>query len=121
MIDDDNEDFEDDVQALIDEVRVAANDAVGGSEEKRLLSTLLLKVRGFIAKASYFTSVFHHYVFHPTCHTISLHFSSTLDGVRLKIRLYYGLVFFFLIGALCPLIAYLISLKWPNFVLRYIK
>lgn len=38
-----------------------------------------------------------------------------------KGQIYYGLVFFFLIGALCPLVAYLISLKWPNSVLRYIK
>ena len=38
-----------------------------------------------------------------------------------KGQMYYGLTFFFLIGALCPLIAYLISLKWPNTVLRYVK
>ena len=38
-----------------------------------------------------------------------------------KGQVYYATVFFFLIGALCPLIAYLISLKWPNTVLRYVK
>lgn len=32
-----------------------------------------------------------------------------------------GLIFFFLIGAALPLFAYLISLKWPNSYLRYIK
>ena len=32
-----------------------------------------------------------------------------------------GLVFFFLIGMLLPVITYLISLKWPNSFLRYVK
>ena len=32
-----------------------------------------------------------------------------------------GLLYFFLIGALCPAIAYLISLKWPNSFIRYVK
>ena len=38
-----------------------------------------------------------------------------------KGQIYYGLVFFFLIGAVCPVIAYTISLKWPNSIIRYIK
>lgn len=32
-----------------------------------------------------------------------------------------ALVYFFLIGALCPLVAWLISFKWPNSWIRYIK
>ncbi|OBZ72977.1 Sexual differentiation process protein isp4 [Grifola frondosa] len=36
-------------------------------------------------------------------------------------QIYYGLVFFFLVGALCPLVMYLIGLKWPNSILRYIN
>ena len=32
-----------------------------------------------------------------------------------------ALLLFFLIGFLCPLIAYLISLKFPNSWLRYLK
>jgi hypothetical protein len=32
-----------------------------------------------------------------------------------------ALTFFFLIGFICPVIAWLISLKWPNSVIRYIK
>jgi len=38
-----------------------------------------------------------------------------------KGQLYYALTFFFLIGALLPLGAYLISLKWPNTFLRYVN
>ena len=36
-------------------------------------------------------------------------------------QIYYGLVFFFLVGAICPLAAYLISLRWPNSFLRYVN
>ena len=36
-------------------------------------------------------------------------------------QIYYGLVFFFLIGFLCPLIQYLISFKYPHGILRYIN
>ncbi|KAL6307856.1 OPT oligopeptide transporter [Sparassis latifolia] len=36
-------------------------------------------------------------------------------------QIYYGLVFFFLVGALCPLGGYLISLKWPNSFMKYIN
>ena len=36
-------------------------------------------------------------------------------------QIYYSLLFFFLIGAACPTIAYLISLRWPNSVIRYIN
>jgi hypothetical protein len=32
-----------------------------------------------------------------------------------------ALVYFFLIGALCPIVAWLISLKWPNGFIRYVK
>jgi len=32
-----------------------------------------------------------------------------------------ALVYFFLIGALCPLAVWLISFKWPNSWIRYIK
>ncbi|KAF7334639.1 OPT oligopeptide transporter [Mycena venus] len=36
-------------------------------------------------------------------------------------QIYYALTFFFLIGFLCPLIAWLCTLKWPNSWLRYLK
>jgi hypothetical protein len=32
-----------------------------------------------------------------------------------------ALVYFFLIGALCPFVAWLIALKWPNSFIRYVK
>ncbi|KAF7301839.1 OPT oligopeptide transporter [Mycena indigotica] len=38
-----------------------------------------------------------------------------------KGQVYYGLVFFFLIGAVTPLISWLIHLKWPNSFIRYIN
>ena len=38
-----------------------------------------------------------------------------------KGQLYYGLVFFFLIGALAPAASYFISLKWPNTILKYVN
>jgi OPT family small oligopeptide transporter len=36
-------------------------------------------------------------------------------------QIYYALTFFFLIGFLCPLIAWLCTLKWPNSWLRYLN
>ncbi|KAL4247172.1 oligopeptide OPT transporter family protein [Abortiporus biennis] len=36
-------------------------------------------------------------------------------------QIYYGLLFFFLIGAVCPAVAYFISLKWPNSIIKYIN
>ncbi|OSX66500.1 hypothetical protein POSPLADRAFT_1043923 [Postia placenta MAD-698-R-SB12] len=36
-------------------------------------------------------------------------------------QIYYGLVWFFLVGALCPLAAYLIALKWPNSFMKYVN
>jgi len=36
-------------------------------------------------------------------------------------QIYYGLSFFFLIGFLAPVITWLISLKWPNTLLKYIN
>ena len=36
-------------------------------------------------------------------------------------QIYYGLSYFFLMGAICPLIAYLISLRFPNSWIRYVK
>ncbi|TDL15604.1 OPT oligopeptide transporter [Rickenella mellea] len=36
-------------------------------------------------------------------------------------QVYYGLVFFFLLGAILPAIAYLIHLKWPNSFIRYVN
>ncbi|KAF8836868.1 small oligopeptide transporter [Paxillus ammoniavirescens] len=36
-------------------------------------------------------------------------------------QVYHALVYFFLIGALCPTVAWLISLKWPNSFIRYIN
>ncbi|KAI0779970.1 OPT oligopeptide transporter [Fomes fomentarius] len=36
-------------------------------------------------------------------------------------QVYYGLVFFFLIGALLPVFGYLITLKWPNSFFKYIN
>ena len=32
-----------------------------------------------------------------------------------------GLVWFFLVGALCPLVVYLINLRWPNSFLKYVN
>ncbi|KAG2337109.1 OPT oligopeptide transporter [Suillus weaverae] len=36
-------------------------------------------------------------------------------------QMYGGLLWFFLIGTLCPFCAWLISLKWPNSIIRYIN
>ncbi|KAJ7128729.1 OPT oligopeptide transporter [Mycena epipterygia] len=36
-------------------------------------------------------------------------------------QIYYALTFFFLIGFLCPLVAWLCTLKWPNSWLRYLN
>ncbi|KAJ7759543.1 OPT oligopeptide transporter [Mycena metata] len=36
-------------------------------------------------------------------------------------QIYYALTFFFLVGFLCPLIAWLCTLKWPNSWLRYLN
>ncbi|KAF7355477.1 OPT oligopeptide transporter [Mycena sanguinolenta] len=36
-------------------------------------------------------------------------------------QIYYALTFFFLVGFICPVIAWLISLKWPNSIIRYVK
>ncbi|KAK7687136.1 hypothetical protein QCA50_009639 [Cerrena zonata] len=38
-----------------------------------------------------------------------------------KGQVYYPLLFFFLIGALCPLVAWLIHLKWPNSIIKYVN
>ncbi|KAG6829206.1 hypothetical protein H0H92_005335 [Tricholoma furcatifolium] len=38
-----------------------------------------------------------------------------------KGQLYYGLTFFFLAGFLAPLVTWLITLKWPNSFIRYVK
>ncbi|KAI0919974.1 hypothetical protein AcV5_001906 [Taiwanofungus camphoratus] len=38
-----------------------------------------------------------------------------------KGQIYYGLLFFFLVGAVAPLISYLISLKWPNSIFKYVN
>ncbi|EIW77497.1 OPT oligopeptide transporter [Coniophora puteana RWD-64-598 SS2] len=36
-------------------------------------------------------------------------------------QLYHGLTWFFLIGAACPFVAWLISLKWPNSFIKYVN
>lgn len=37
-------------------------------------------------------------------------------------QVYYGLVYFFLIGVICPAVTYAISLKYPNVsIIRYLK
>ncbi|KAF8452269.1 OPT oligopeptide transporter protein-domain-containing protein, partial [Boletus edulis BED1] len=36
-------------------------------------------------------------------------------------QLYSALPYWFLIGATCPVIAYMIHLKWPNSIARYVK
>ncbi|KAL1942284.1 hypothetical protein VTO73DRAFT_6348 [Trametes versicolor] len=36
-------------------------------------------------------------------------------------QIYYGLLFFFLVGAVCPLLTYLAALRWPNSFLRYVN
>ncbi|KAH9911843.1 OPT oligopeptide transporter [Fomitopsis serialis] len=36
-------------------------------------------------------------------------------------QIYYGLVWFFLVGAVCPLVAYLVALKWPNSFVKYVN
>ncbi|KAG9225680.1 hypothetical protein CCMSSC00406_0007537 [Pleurotus cornucopiae] len=38
-----------------------------------------------------------------------------------KGQVYYALSFFFLVGFICPVITYLISLKWPNSWVRYVN
>ncbi|KAH9940429.1 OPT oligopeptide transporter [Epithele typhae] len=38
-----------------------------------------------------------------------------------KGQIFYGLVFFFLIGAVLPLFGYLITLKWPNSFMKYVN
>ncbi|TFK38368.1 oligopeptide transporter [Crucibulum laeve] len=38
-----------------------------------------------------------------------------------KGQVYYALTFFFLVGFICPVIAYIISLKWPNSWIRYVN
>ncbi|KAF8994641.1 oligopeptide transporter [Cyathus striatus] len=38
-----------------------------------------------------------------------------------KGQVYYALTFFFLVGFICPVITYCLSLKWPNSWLRYIN
>ena len=32
-----------------------------------------------------------------------------------------GLVFFFIVGAVCPLVSYAVSLKWPNSIFKYVN
>ena len=36
-------------------------------------------------------------------------------------QIYYGTVFFFLIGAIAPCVAYAVSLKWPNSFIKYVN
>ncbi|KAJ6515696.1 OPT oligopeptide transporter [Mycena sanguinolenta] len=36
-------------------------------------------------------------------------------------QIYYALTFFFLVGFICPVIAWLITLKWPNSIIRYVN
>lgn len=36
-------------------------------------------------------------------------------------QIYYGLVYFFLVGAICPLAAYFVGIRWPNSFLRYVN
>ncbi|EIN04185.1 OPT oligopeptide transporter [Punctularia strigosozonata HHB-11173 SS5] len=36
-------------------------------------------------------------------------------------QVYYALSFFFLIGALCPLVAWLVSRRWPNSFVKYVN
>ncbi|KAF5343654.1 hypothetical protein D9758_014690 [Tetrapyrgos nigripes] len=38
-----------------------------------------------------------------------------------KGQIYYPLTFFFLIGVICPVLAWLVHLKWPNSIIRYIN
>lgn len=38
-----------------------------------------------------------------------------------KGQIYYGLVYFFLIGAVCPVIAYAVTVRWPNSAVRYVN
>ncbi|KAH9946707.1 OPT oligopeptide transporter [Amylocystis lapponica] len=38
-----------------------------------------------------------------------------------KGQIYYGLVFFFLVGAIAPLVSYFISLRWPNSLFKYVN
>ena len=47
-----------------------------------------------------------------------------VDCSRIEARLTrtrVGLTYFFLIGAVCPLVTYMIHLKWPNSFIRYVK
>ncbi|KAN0084360.1 hypothetical protein V8E55_007864 [Tylopilus felleus] len=36
-------------------------------------------------------------------------------------QIYSGLTWWFLIGAICPVIAYMIRLRWPNSFIRYVN
>ncbi|KAI0785549.1 OPT oligopeptide transporter [Abortiporus biennis] len=38
-----------------------------------------------------------------------------------KGQIYYGLSFFFLVGAILPLAGYIINMKWPNGLMRYVN
>ncbi|KAJ7281042.1 OPT oligopeptide transporter protein-domain-containing protein [Mycena rebaudengoi] len=42
-------------------------------------------------------------------------------GSSRTVQIYYGLVFFFLVGFLCPVFAWLATRKWPNSWLRYLN
>lgn len=54
-LEDNDEDNEDDVQDLLKDAQSAADELEDGSAEQRVLSALLLKVRGFIAKVRIIT------------------------------------------------------------------
>ena len=49
-----------------------------------------------------------------------VYFVLALGGRRLTLSRV-ALTYWFLIGAVCPLVAYVIHLRWPNSFIRYVK
>lgn len=74
---DDNEDYEEDIQLLMKEVQETMEELPEYSDERQLLSTLLLKVRGFIAKVSQLIGLFMELL--PCCFCFCCHVNQTLD------------------------------------------
>lgn len=57
----------------------------------------------------------------PRAKSTSKFIESSRVGVLLTLRMNSGLIFFFLIGAVLPLVGWLISLRWPNSIIKYIN
>lgn len=82
-LEENDEDNEDEVQDLLKDAQTAADELEDGSDEQRVLSALLLKVRGFIAKvcnhySAFFLTVFFFLLF--------FHFTSTTRKALMGLR-----------------------------------